>query len=125
LKYTIENEPDKIDECFTQSLIAVDSRQDLAIEVKSYYQLILIESMLKQLQINSTKYAFLKNLIQLLPYNCDLFKLFLNFVNVKKEFNANVVQYLYDHLSVYSIQNDYLWILFVFFRYVSLQKQRL
>ncbi len=113
MKYVIDNEPDGVDECFSQSLHGLDSRPDVAIEVKSYYQLVLIESVSKQIQSINNKYSFLKNLTQILPYNCDLFKLFLNFINGKKEFNANIVQYLYDHLVVYSIPNDYLWILLV------------
>jgi hypothetical protein len=112
----LENEPLGIEQTLNECLVELDSLQDMPIEIKSYYQLVLIESVLKLYQTNNNdKYAFLKSLVQLLPYNCDLLKLFLNFVNVKKEFNSNIVQYLYDHLVVYSIQNDYLWILFVLF----------
>lgn len=76
-----------------------------------YYQNCLIDLWLKLFCKNlNEKYLFSKFLLELIPFNQDLIKLFVNY-SLKLNGSKSTLQFVYNHLSMNSIDCDYLWIL--------------
>ncbi len=77
-----------------------------------YYHNCLVNLLLKLFAQKSIddKYALLKYLLELMPYNCELIKLITN-TSTKLNGAKQTLQMLYDHLSINLITNEQLWIL--------------
>ena len=73
-----------------------------------FYHNCLVESLFKLYARSlSDKFLLAKYLVTLMPYNCDLIKLLVNF---SKKINGllKTLQLLYDHVCVHSIESEQL-----------------
>ncbi len=76
-----------------------------------YYHNCLIDLWIKLFTRSlSDKYSLVKYLIDLMPLNLDLIRLFINY-GTKLNGSKVTLQLVYDHLIVNSIDNEYIWIL--------------
>lgn len=91
-------------------------RIDLVDELDScdkdyYYHNCLIDLWLKLFSKNiNEKYLLSKCILDLIPLNQDLIKLFVNY-SIKLNGSKSTLQFVFNHLNVNSIDCDYLWIL--------------
>ena len=76
-----------------------------------YYHNCLIDLWIKLFTRSlSDKYLLVKYLIDLMPLNFDLIRLFINY-GTKLNGTKVTLQLVYDHLIMNSIDNEYIWIL--------------
>lgn len=88
----------------------IDENNSNSLKEISYYQLTIVEALLKLYKFPRDKFNFLKYLLKIIPQNVELIKWYMNYY--PKELNTkHALQALFDHLNIHSIKNDNLWIL--------------